>query len=356
MAEEQDDSQKTEAPSQHRVDEARKRGQVASSREVASFFLMGATLIAWTTIAPWAARDLTISMRSLLENSGTLRLDSAATGHLLAQALGLAGLALMLPLLLYLAAPITAAGLQNAILWSTESLGLKPERISPMSGAKRLFSTKALLELAKSLLKLVLAGSACGLALWSERQRIAQSIHLPLAGQLQELNGLMLKLLVVAAVVVALIAMLDYAQTRFSWLRQLRMTPREVMDEHKQNEGDPIIRQRLKSLRLQRARQRMMANVPKSTVVITNPTHFAVALRYVAGETSAPKILAKGTDEIARRIREVAREHKVPIVESPPLARALHAGCDVGDLIPAAHYQAVAEVIGYVLRLGGQQR
>jgi flagellar biosynthesis protein FlhB len=353
VAEERDDASKTEEPTQKRLDEAREKGQVASSREVASFLVLGAALAVWAGLGPAAGERLAGAMAAMLDGAGTLRLDPADAGRLLLAGLGLTALAAGLPLLLNLALPVAAAALQNAVVWSTESLGFKAERVSPLAGAKRLFGGKALVEFAKGLVKLALVTGAVALALWPERGRVAAAHALPLGAQLAHLDALVVRLLAAAAAAVGLLAVLDAAHARFAHLRELRMTRQEVLDEHKQNEGDPVVKQRLKAIRLERARRRMMADVPRSTVVITNPTHYAVALRYVQGETAAPQVLAKGVDEVARRIREVAAEHRVPVVENAPLARALHAQCEIGAMIPPAHYQAVAEIVGYVLRLAG---
>jgi flagellar biosynthetic protein FlhB len=356
MAEDRDESQQTEQPTPRRLEEARRKGQVASSREAATFLMLGVTVLGWMALVPPLSAQVTAWLAVLLQRAGTLRVDEPGAGEVLLNGLGITAAALVLPLAAYLAAPVIGAALQNAFVWSTESLALKAERISPLSGLRRLASAKALLEIAKGLLKVGLVGTAVVMSLWPDRRAIVTAGELPLEAQLELLRQVVFHLLATAAATVGLIAMLDYALARLALMRQLRMSRREVLDEHKQNEGDPIIRQRLKSLRLEKARRRMMADVPKSTVVITNPTHYAVALRYVAGETAAPRLLAKGVDEVARRIRELATEHRIPIVENPPLARALHAGCELGDFIPPAHYQAVAEIVGYVLRLEAAQR
>ena len=358
MAEERDESRQTEAPTPRRLEEARRRGQVASSREVTTFFLLAASVLAWAAAAPADAARLTLSLRVFLDGAVTWHhsLDPGVAGGVLFEASAMGALALAVPLALLSLAPIIAAVSQNAAVWSTESLGMKWERVSPVAGFGRVFSAKALMEFTKSLIKLAVVSAALGLALWPERARVAASLALPVPALLDYLREVVLRLLATAATTVGVLALLDFVHARFAMLRQLRMSRQEIMDEHKQNEGDPVIRQRLKALRFERARRRMMSDVPKATVVITNPTHYAVALRYVAGETAAPEVLAKGVDAVALRIREVAALHQVPVVENPPLARALHAGCEIGAAVPPAHYQAVAEIIGYVLRLGGAEQ
>jgi flagellar biosynthetic protein FlhB len=355
VAEERDESQQTEEPTPRRLEEARRRGQVANSREATTFFLLAASVLAWAAAAPADAARLTLSLWVYLEGAAAQHqgLDPGVAGAVLLEALAMGALAMAIPLALLTLAPIAAAVSQNAAIWSGENLGMKWERVSPLAGFGRVFSAKALVEFAKSLVKLAVVLAALCVALWPEGARVAASLALPVPALLDYLREVVLRLLATAAGTVGVLALLDYLHARFAMLRQLRMSRQEVMDEHKQNEGDPVIRQRLKALRFERARRRMMADVPKATVVVTNPTHFAVALRYVAGETAAPEVLAKGVDAVALRIREVAARHKVPVVENPPLARALHASCEVGTAVPPAHYQAVAEIIGYVLRLGG---
>lgn len=351
MAEEQDDSQKTEAPSQRRLDEAREKGQLAVSREVATCLAFGlAALLAWS-MAPQLGQKLTLVGRAFLAQPHLMPVDQALA-PLLAHLAGELGLVTLGPLLAFLLAPVAAAILQNAVVWTSEPLQPKLERISPLAGLKRLLGLKALVEFLKSLLKAGLVSAALVLLLQPELARLADTAHQEPAQLLGRLSELSTRLLLVLTVVAAAIAGLDYAYQRFEHLRGLRMSRQDLLDELRQSEGDPHLKQRLRAIRLERARRRMMAEVPKSTVVITNPTHVAVALRYAAGETPAPKVVAMGVDGLALRIREVARAHGVPVIESPPLARALLASCEIGELIPPAHYQAVAEIIGYVLGLG----
>lgn len=355
MAEEADDSQKTEAPSQRRLDEARQRGQLVVSREVATFLLYTAAAILWLATAGPSAARLAALGRTFLSEAHLLHLDAAPAALLLSLSTEL-GLIFALPALACLVVPIAAAAVQNAIVWTGEPLQPKFERISPVAGAKRLFSGRSLVELLKNLVKVAVVGAALVMLLWPERQAILATASLPAGPFVVYLASLLFRLLVALAVLSAGVAILDYGWQWFSFMRQMRMSREDLREEHKQNEGDPHVRQRQRAIRMERARRRMMADVPKATVVIANPTHFAVALRYVAGETPAPKVLAKGLDAVALRIRTVAEMHGVPVVENPPLARTLYAACDLGEFVPPAHYQAVAEVVSYVLRLSEQQR
>lgn len=351
MAEDQDDSQKTEAPSQKRLDDAREKGQTASSREVSNLLLIGSATLVLAIAMPGAMRDLASALSHYLRHAGDPALGGAALGGSLRRALAAMGLALVVPLLATIVASIAAPALQGALVWTTQSMLPKLERISPIAGFKRLFSLKSLVEFVKGMVKIGLMSAVGIVVVWPYRQQLVASGQLETGAALVVLWELAIKVSGAIAACLVLVAGLDYAYQRFEFMKQMRMSRRDLQDEHKQSDGDPVVKQRLRSLRMEKARQRMMAEVPTSTVVITNPTHFAVALRYEPGETPAPKLVAKGVDTLALKIRELAQEHDVPIIESPPLARALHRSVELGALIPQQHYQAVAEIIGYVLRL-----
>ncbi|MFL5331952.1 MAG: flagellar biosynthesis protein FlhB [Geminicoccaceae bacterium] len=352
MAEDTEPSQKTEAPSQRRLEEARAKGQLVVSREVGTLLLLATASLLAGAAAADSARGLVGLGRALLAQATLVTFDVPALERLLWALAGELGRVLALPLLALLAAPIAAAILQNAVVWTSEPLQPKLERISPLAGAKRLFSLRSLLELAKSVAKVLLVGSALSLLLWPEAPAMIASSGLEVGPLLGYLADLLTRTFMVLALAAAIVAAVDYAHQRAEFMRQMRMSRQELQDELKQSDGDPHTKQRLRGLRLERARRRMIADVPRATVVITNPTHVAVALRYAPGETAAPEVLAKGVDSLALKIRQIAAANGVPVIENAPLARALHAGCDIGDLIPPAHYQAVAEIISYVLRLG----
>jgi flagellar biosynthetic protein FlhB len=212
-----------------------------------------------------------------------------------------------------------------------------------------MFSRDALVNFAKGLFKLGVVGGVLFAVLWPERDRLETMVTLDPAALLPAFQQMGLKVFGAVLAVVTLIALVDYVYQRQRWWTRLKMTVQEVRDEFKQMEGNPEIKGRIRKIRMERSRKRMMANVPKATVVITNPTHFAVALKYDR-TMKAPQCLAKGADDIAFRIRELAKEHNVPIVENPPLARALYASVDVDEVIPTEHFKAVAQVIGFVMR------
>jgi flagellar biosynthesis protein FlhB len=351
MAEDQDQSQKTEEPTPKKLEDARQKGQVASSKEVSNLLLIGSATLILGVALPGIMRDLAGSMSHYLRHAGDASLAGTAIGGGMIGALALLGFALIVPLAVTTIAAIAAPALQNAILWSTENLQPQLQRISPMAGFKRLFSLKSIVEFLKGLVKISLMAAIGVAVVWPNRERLISSGYLEVTASMAYLWEAALWVTAAITGCLTLVAGLDYAYQRFEFMKQMRMSRRDVQDEHKQSDGDPMIKQRLRSLRMEKARQRMMSEVPTSTVVVTNPTHFAVALRYENGLTPAPKVVAKGVDAVAMRIREVAKANDVPIVESPALARALHKSVELGALIPTEHYQAVAEIIGYVLRL-----
>lgn len=356
MAEETDKEQKTEAPSQKRLDEARERGQIVASREVGTVFCFAVGALVWAGLAGNAALQVTATSKTLLAEAHLLRLGPGGLPPMTLSLMKDTGIALALPALGFFVGPILAAAVQNGIVFSTESLQPKLDKLSPLAGLKRLFSAQTLVELVKSLLKIGLVGGGLACLLWPERAAVVASSGLEAASLLSYLGDLVFRMLALLAVMATGLAAADYGWQWFDFMSKMRMSREEVREEHKQNEGDPHIKQKRRAIQIERSRRRMMADVPKATVVLMNPTHYAVALRYVAGETPAPEVVAKGVDALALKIRAVAEASKVPVIENPPLARTLHAACDLGDLVPPEHYNAVAEVISYVLRLSDQQR
>lgn len=352
MAEGQDDSQKTEEPTQKRLDDAREKGQVAVSREVNHWFMILAGALAVAMLGPRAVADIGRLLVPFFEAPHLFPVDIGGFRGWLANLMATIGLALMPVLGLMMAAALAAGMVQTGILFAASSLKPKFERISPLQGLKRLFSLKAVTEFVKGLLKLVVVGFVAFWVLAPETVRIEDLVDSETEWLLSTIETLSIKLFATVLAVMTVIAALDLLYQRVSHHNQLRMSRQELRDELKQSEGDPIVKSRLRQLRLERARRRMMQEVPKADVVITNPTHFAVALRYEQATMAAPKLVAKGADRVAQKIREVATEHGVPIVENPPLARALF-GVDLDAEVPPEHYKAVAEVISYVMKLRG---
>lgn len=353
MAEDDDDSEKTEEPSQKRLDDARKKGNIAKSQEVTSWFMMLAATLFVMMFAGDMATSLAGLLASYLANAGDLPADGAAIDQSLWRLLASVAGVVLLPLLLFFFAGIGGNLIQHPPLLTTEPMKPSLSKVSPAAGFKRLFSAQSLVNFLKSLVKLVVVAVVVAAIVWPRRDQLDVSLGLDPAALLPLLRELSLQVLGGVLAVLALIAGLDYFWQYQSWRKKLRMSLKELRDEYKEQEGDPHIEARIRQIRRERASRRMMAQVPQASVVVTNPTHFAVALKYENG-MAAPLCLAKGQDLVALKIREIASEHGIPIVENPPLARALHASVEVDAEIPLEHYKAVAEVIGYVLRLKKQ--
>ena len=355
MAEERDDAQRTEEPTQRRLEDARKKGDVVKSSELASFVLLcGGTL---TLVATSGAAANTFFARFLvyLEHPDDIALGAGGATEILQHVVfGLFAI-LGVPSGLILAAALGGHLLQQRPVFSTEKLMPDLSRLSPLKGFKRLFGLDGFVNLFKGVLKISAVGTAAFLTLWPDRSRLATAMALEPAGLASLALGLTAKVLLASLIVLGAIAALDYLYQRQRFMARHRMTRQELKDEVKQSEGDPQIKARIRQIRFERSRKRMMAKVPEATVVITNPTHYAVALKYESGKMAAPVCVAKGMDGLALRIRAVAEEHEVPIVENPPLARALYAAVELDQEIPAEHFKAVAQVIGYVMRLASKK-
>jgi flagellar biosynthetic protein FlhB len=222
-----------------------------------------------------------------------------------------------------------------------------------LAGFKRLFGLDGWLNIVKGLAKMAIVGAAIWTQLWPERGMLEAILAQSPMGVLADMSHLLFKIMIAALSALLVIAGLDYFWQYTSFMRRNRMSKQEIKDEYRQNEGDPVIKAKVRQIRQERSRKRMMARVPEATVVIMNPTHYAVALQYESGKTAAPVCVAKGIDALALRIRAVAEQNDVPVVENPPLARALHAAVEVDEPVPPEHYKAVAQVIGYVMRLNG---
>jgi flagellar biosynthetic protein FlhB len=235
---------------------------------------------------------------------------------------------------------------------------IKPDlsKLSLTKGLKRMFGVEGLMNLGKGMIKIAIVGAAVWTQVWPERNMLESVLDQSPAGVAGDMSHLLFKVLIAALSALAVIAAADYFMQRFRFIQRNRMSKQEIKEEFRQSEGDPAVKAKIRQIRNERSRRRMIAAVPEATVIIMNPTHFAVALKYESGKMAAPVCVAKGVDALALRIRDVAKEHDVPIIENPPLARALHASVEVDQAIPAEHYKAVAQVIGFVMRLNGKMR
>jgi flagellar biosynthetic protein FlhB len=348
--EERDANERTEDPTPKRLDEAIRRGDVARSVEVNTWFMIAAgTLVLMVFSTPTVA-SLQTTFRGLLAQAYRIPADGPALAALMRTLAAHVLAALGIPLLLLALAALAGNVVQHRIVFSAEAVRPQLSRISPLAGARRLFSGQALANFAKGLAKLFLVGTVLVALVWPQRHQLAGLIGVDPAAVLPFTRTLAMQMLGAVVAILAVIAVADYLFQYQQWYERQKMSLREMKEEFRQTEGDPMVKGKLRQLRNARMRKRIIAAVPKASVVITNPVHFAVALQYERG-MNAPVCVAKGVDLIARKIREVAEAHNIPVVENPPLARALHATVEIDQEIPAEHYRAVAEIIGYIMRL-----
>jgi len=354
VADDQDKSQQTEEPTQKRLDQAREAGDVVKSPEVTAFVLLGGGTLAIAMFGKYTAMGLVRSLTMFIEQPDAMGVDGASLSAMARALLPQIAMALM-PIF----AVVAAAGIAGHVLQARP--GFSPDKIipdfakvSPLAGFKRLFGVEGLMNLLKGLLKIVIVGVAIWSQLWPERGGLESILSQSTVAVVGDMSHLLFKVLMTSVIALGVIAGFDYFWQRMRWMARNRMSKQELKEEHRQNEGDPHIKSKIRALRHERARKRMMTAVPQATVVIMNPTHYAVALKYESGKMAAPICVAKGIDALALRIRAVAEENGVAVVENPPLARALHAAIEIDDPVPAEHFKAVAQVIGYVLRLQGK--
>jgi flagellar biosynthetic protein FlhB len=354
MADDRDDAQKTEEATPKRHEDAHKKGQVAKSQEVSHWFMTFGIALAVLVFSIGVGSGVTNRLVPFIERPEQILIGGGNLTTLIG-GLGRDVIVILLPPLgILMLAAILGNVVQHRPVFSVERLKPKLNKISPLAGIKRQFSLRAVLDFAKGLLKLFLVAAVALYIVWPELGKLPDLARSDVGMLLPLVRELALKMLAGVVAVMAFIAGFDFLYQKYAHAKQLRMTKQEVKDEYKQLEGDPLIKQRLRQLRMERSRQRMMTAVPNATVVVTNPTHFAVALHYEQQGDEAPVVVAKGQDLIARKIRELATEHDVPIVENKPLARALYASVEIDQEIPYEHYKAVAEIIGYVMRLRGK--
>ena len=345
------DQERTEAPSSQRLDKAREEGQVPQSRELATFVvLMTGGAVLW-----WMAHDLgqTLSkiVRTSLQFDSGIARDSAHVMTQLSNQFYTAALALMPFLALMVIATLASPLLLRGWLFSTKAFFPDFNRMNPLTGIKRMFSAQSLVELGKSLAKVGLLGVVAVWLIWSNLDAIfSLSMEAP-STAIQHMGNLIGKVFLLASGAMIFIVVLDLPYQLWSYTHKLKMTKEELRQEARESEGDPQVKARIRAQQREMARRRMMAEVPNADVVVTNPSHYAVALKYSEGKMGAPRVVAKGADAVAARIRELAAENKVPLLEAPPLARALFRHTELGDEIPATLYAAVAEVLAYVFQL-----
>lgn len=350
MADETDDSEKTEDPTQKRLKDAHDKGDVPKSQEVSTWFtLAGATLMI-AIMAPGAAASLGNLLKGYIEHAHQIPVDGYALKALWRDTGQSVALIVGLPLLALVIMAVFGNLIQHQPLLTAETIKPKLSKVSPLSGFKRLFSSESLVNFAKGMVKIMVVGAVMVAVLWPHRDEAEIMIFADEMIILEEARILILQVLAAILAVMTVVAAADFVYQKNKWFNKQKMSLKEVKEEFKQTEGDPHVKGKIRQLRMERSRKRMMSAVPAATVVVTNPTHYAVALQYEEG-MGAPLCVAKGTDALALRIRDVAKEHEVPVIENPPLARALYASVEIEQEVPEEHFKAVAEVIGFVFRM-----
>ena len=343
--------EKTEQATPKRKDDARKKGQVARSAELSSVAILMFGLLALWGLGSYMYDRLSGLMIESFTNGLTINLDTATIQpHITRWVVGF--IAIVTPMVAVLVVAAIAVNVsQVGVLFTGQPLQPKAERISPLAGVKRIFSKKGLVELAKGLFKIGVVALITFTTLESEADTLLGLVHMSISQIFALGADLVLDLGFQAALILLLMAVLDYAFQRWDYENNLKMTKQELKEEQKQQEGDPVLRSRVRSLQRDMSRKRMMSDVGESDVVVANPTHVAVALKYDPANMAAPIVMAKGQRLIAQKIKELAREAGVPVVENKPLARALFKAVQVGQAIPEDLFRATAEVLAFVFQM-----
>lgn len=348
---EDSDLEKSEQPSARRLEQAREEGQVPQSRELSTFLVLVIGVLSLWALGGWMSDRVLGILRHGFSFERAVAFDPRLMlkdfGDLFTQAM-----ITMLPLFgILMLAAIAAPILLGGFVFSPKALGMKLSRMNPIAGLGRMFSVHGLVELVKSILKAGIVGGMGAFVFLREHEHVFSLMSMALDRAITEFFDTLVWSALLIVLGLAAIALIDVPFQLFQYYKKLRMTKEEVKREFKEQEGDPQLKARIRRVQMEMARRRMMSEVPKADVVVTNPTHFSVALKYDSARMGAPVVVAKGRGELALKIREIAREHKVPLLEAPPLARALYAHCELEATVPAALYRAVAEVMAYVYQL-----
>lgn len=353
MAEE-DDAQKTEDATDKKLSDAKNRGEVAQSQEIKSWAVLFAGGIAIVLLVPWMGRTVSKFSLKFIEQGSQMSL-SVENFKLIFADVSLDLFLVLAPLFGLLIVMAVASNIvQVGLVISGQKIIPDLKKISLLKGLKKMFSMRSVIEFLKGISKLVLVGA---ISLTASLPLIDDLELLPrvdISESLDRLYMIAVTLTLATVAVMTFIAIADYLYQKHTFLKQMKMTKQEIKDEHKNADGDPLVKAKIRQIRMQRAQQRMMAAVPEADVIVTNPTHFSIALKYDMETMPAPILVAKGIDSLAFRIREVAKENEILIIENPPLARALYASVEIDEEIPTEHFAAVAEIIGFVMRKRGK--
>lgn len=348
----QDKDSKTEEPSQKKLEEASSKGQVVNSKEVTSFIM----LLFLTMVTIWAMPTMLRSIASILrfyvENAGTIIIDSGNLQIMLPNLMKKTILYLSPIFIIAVVAAVSSSFFQSGqFIFTTETIQPKLSKLSIIKGFNRIFSMKNFVEFLKGIFKISLVGIFVIMVILADIGELGQYQDLSVGGIINQLETMVIHILILVTIIMAVIAAVDFTYQSYEYYSNLRMTKQEIKEEYKQAEGNPEIKQKLRSLRRKNSKKRIKAIVPQATVIITNPEHYAVALKYESGSAFAPICIAKGLDLIAQAIKEIATENNIPIVENPPLARSLYKIVDIDEEIHVEHFEEVAKIISYVMAL-----
>lgn len=348
--------EKTEKATPQKRQESRKKGQVAKSQEVPSAFILFGSALVLYFLGGWYLDRVLTFFQFIYEDVFLTTLTVQNVPELMNDLF--MDLAIVVAPIFIIAIVFGIGGnfAQFGFLFVPEAIFAKLERIDPISGAKRIFSLRALVELVKSIAKIVVISSAAGIILWTNKEEVMGLSHLPVRQSAGVIGQLTFELFLVVSLILVVLAVADYMYQKYEFEKQIRMSKNDIKDEFKKMEGDPLIKSKIKEKQRQMSMNRMIQDLPRADVLITNPTHFAVALEYNDAKMDAPTIIAMGMDFQALKLREKAKEFNVTIVENKPLARALYAQADIGDPVPEELFGAVAEILAYVYRINGKMK
>ncbi|ANX12300.1 flagellar biosynthesis protein FlhB [Fictibacillus arsenicus] len=343
--------EKTEKATPKKRQESRKKGQVAKSADINAAFVLFVSVMFLSFMGGWMGERLKHLFMYSLDKKLLYDVTETSIPKLFWE-LSIEVAIILAPVMIAaMAAGVIGNYLQVGFLLSTEAIQMKLERINPLSGFKRIYSVRALAELSKSMLKILMIGGVTFFILWMERDVYLRMSLVSIEASLPVFGGLAIKMGFAASLVLLFLAFLDYMYQKYDFEKNIRMSKQDIKDEYKKSEGDPKIKGKIKEKQRQMAMRRMMQEVPKADVIITNPTHYAICLKYDDSGMDAPVVVAKGVDLIAQRIKEIGKEHNVVTVENKPLARTLYARVDIGQVIPEDLFKAVAEILAFVYRI-----
>lgn len=346
--------EKTEKATPQKRQESKRKGQVAKSAEIPSALIMVGGVMLLSLLGGWLLDQILAIYRINFTQNINWEWTSANVRTLFEQ-MTMNAVKIMAPIMLAsVVFGVFGNYIQVGAMFTTEPLKMQLNRLDPVQGAKRIFSIRALVELAKSLMKITIIGFAAFTVLWAEKDELFLLSQKTLGASLSFIGGLTIKLALIAAAILLVLAVFDYMYQKYEFEKNIRMSKQDIKDEYKKSEGDPLIKQKIKERQRSMSMNRMIQDLPNADVLITNPTHYAIAIQYDAETMEAPKVIAMGKDHLALKIKEKAKEHQIVIMENKPLARALYAQVEVGDSVPEDLFLAVAEVLAYIYRLKGK--